>query len=374
MQAKGGAIATCRYGIYRLNEYKDYHLKTGNYKYKYFINKVNMVLPLILGAAALGAGLFGGKKGVDAASVHSKAKNLQREAQEVYKRSELQLNSSRQVTAETLEHLGQLKLEVWDEQLGRFVKLYEQLKNVELTGQANTGEFNAANFTRDELAQMKDIALKAHEVVLGGASAVGAGALAGIASYGGAMMFASASTGTAISTLAGAAATNATLAWFGGGSLVAGGWGMAGGMFVLGGIVAGPIFAVGGMLMAAKATENLAKARSYKAEADKVAKEMEKAISVLDAINKVAKKFDEVIMRLSIVMTAELDGLESIIIDSGTNYAKYNQLQKRQVHLLVQFAQVLKLLLETPLLTKDGALDESSTKALKQGQSFLGES
>lgn len=265
-QWQRGAIATYECSIYRLNEYKDYRLKTGNYKYKYFINKVNMVLPFILGAAALGAGLFGAKKGVDAASAHSKAKNLQREAQEVYKRAELQLNSSRQVTTETLEHLGQLKLEVWDEQLGRFVKLYEQLKNVELTGQANTSEFNAANFTRDELAQMKDIALKAHEVVLGGASAVGAGALAGIASYGGAVMFASASTGTAISTLAGAAATNATLAWFGGGSLVAGGWGMAGGMFALGGIVAGPIFAVGGMLMAAKATENLAKARTYKAE------------------------------------------------------------------------------------------------------------
>lgn len=333
-----------------------------------------MVLPFILGAAALGAGLFGAKKGVDAASDHSKAKKLQREAQKLYKRAELQLNSSREVTTETLEHLGQLKLEVWDKQLGRFVKLYEQLKNVELTGQANTGEFNAANFTKDELAQMKDISLKAHEVVLGGAGAVGAGALAGIASYGGAMMFASASTGTAISTLAGAAATNATLAWFGGGSLVAGGWGMAGGMFVLGGIVAGPIFAVGGMLMAAKATENLAKARSYKAEADKAVKEMEKAISVLDAIKKVAQKFDEVIKRLSTTMTSELDDLENIIIGSGTDYAKYNELQKRQVHLTVQFAQVLKLLLETPLLTKDGALDESSNKALKQGQSFVAQS
>lgn len=333
-----------------------------------------MVLPFILGAAALGAGLFGAKKGVDAYSDNSKAKNLQRDAQVVYERAERKLKSSRQVTTETLEHLGQLKLEVWDTQLGRFVKLYEQLKNVELTGQANTDEFNAANFTRDELAQMKDIALKAHEVVVGGAGAVGAGALAGIASYGGVMMFASASTGTAISTLAGAAATNATLAWFGGGSIAAGGFGMAGGMAVLGGIVAGPVLAVGGMLMAAKASENLAKARSYKAEADKMAKEMEKAISVLDAITKVANKFDEVIMRLSTAMIPVLDGLESTIIASGKDFAKYNQSQKRQVYLTVQFAQVLKLLLETPLLTKDGALDESSNKALKQGQSFLSQS
>ncbi|AVI91336.1 hypothetical protein CW753_18200 [Klebsiella pneumoniae] len=39
-----------------------------------------------------------------------------------------------------------------------------------------------------------------------------------------------ASTGTAIGTLSGVAATNATLAWFGGGAVAAGGAGMSGGM------------------------------------------------------------------------------------------------------------------------------------------------
>ena len=42
-----------------------------------------------------------------------------------------------------------------------------------------------------------------------------------------------ASTGTAISTLSGAAATKATLAWLGGGALAAGGWGVAGGVGVI---------------------------------------------------------------------------------------------------------------------------------------------
>lgn len=68
-------------------------------------------------------------------------------------------------------------------------------------------------------------------------------------------MFASASTGTAISTLAGAAATNATLAWFGGGSLVADGWGMAGGMkeaAVTGANAAVAGFIVGGVISAVK--------------------------------------------------------------------------------------------------------------------------
>ncbi|WP_122095338.1 hypothetical protein [Rahnella sp. Larv3_ips] len=69
--------------------------------------------------------------------------------------------------------------------------------------------------------------------VVGGSMALGAWAL--VSAIG------TASTGTAIGALSGVAATNATLAWFGGGALAAGGAGMSGGMLVLGGIVAAPI-------------------------------------------------------------------------------------------------------------------------------------
>ena len=48
--------------------------------------------------------------------------------------------------------------------------------------------------------------------------------------------FGTASTGTAISSLSGAASTTATLAWFGGGSVASGGLGMAAAPFALGGI------------------------------------------------------------------------------------------------------------------------------------------
>lgn len=69
--------------------------------------------------------------------------------------------------------------------------------------------------------------------LVGGSAALGAWGLVSL--------IGSASTGTAISSLSGVAATNATLAWFGGGSLATGGAGMAGGFWVLGGIVAAPI-------------------------------------------------------------------------------------------------------------------------------------
>jgi predicted alpha/beta-hydrolase family hydrolase len=48
-----------------------------------------------------------------------------------------------------------------------------------------------------------------------------------------AFMYGTASTGTAVSTLSGAAATNAALAWWGGGSLAVGGGGIGGGTAVI---------------------------------------------------------------------------------------------------------------------------------------------
>ena len=56
-------------------------------------------------------------------------------------------------------------------------------------------------------------------------------------------MLGSASTGTAIGTLSGVAATNAGLAWFGGGSLAAGGTGMVGGAATLSLIAIVPLIA-----------------------------------------------------------------------------------------------------------------------------------
>lgn len=57
-------------------------------------------------------------------------------------------------------------------------------------------------------------------------------------------MFGSASTGTSIQSLSGAAETNATLAWFGGGSLVSGGDGINGGIIALVAVFLLPVVAL----------------------------------------------------------------------------------------------------------------------------------
>lgn len=73
---------------------------------------------------------------------------------------------------------------------------------------------------------------------------VGVGGLAAVGSWVFVSLVGTASTGTAIATLSGAAAYNATLAWFGGGAIAAGGGGMAAGATTLGLIFAVPVIAI----------------------------------------------------------------------------------------------------------------------------------
>lgn len=81
-------------------------------------------------------------------------------------------------------------------------------------------------------------------------AAISGGAFAATASLG------IASTGTTIASLTGVAASNATMAALGGGTLAAGGAGMAGGAMVLGGLAAAPVLIVAGIGLQFKAVDS----------------------------------------------------------------------------------------------------------------------
>lgn len=328
-----------------------------------------MPLPLVLIGIAVASTLFGAKKGYDAYSDQKEASDTNQQAQDIFDSAKRDLSNAREITSDVLAGLGKTKLMVWNEPMARFVGLYERIRNVELEGSPT---IDGIQFSSDQLLEMKDLSLKAHEVALGGFAALGTGALVGVGSYGGAMMFAAASTGTAISTLSGVAATNATLAWFGGGSLAAGGLGMAGGMAVLGGLVAGPVLAVGGLVLAAKARESLATARSNLAEARRSACEMKSASTILHGIQSVAESFHSLINQVHSRMNRVLDDLEAVIRACGTDYSKYSQADRQRIYVAVQFAQTMKILIETPLLTNQGGLDFRYNKALGIGRTLLG--
>jgi hypothetical protein len=108
---------------------------------------------------------------------------------------------------------------------------YQEIKKVSLSWKQQVDKIE----NDYETAKKTDI----RNGAAGGLLGAGVATLGPAAAMGVATTFGVASTGTAISNLSGAAATNAALAWLGGGALSAGGGGMAAGNFFLG--LAGPV-------------------------------------------------------------------------------------------------------------------------------------
>ena len=116
-----------------------------------------------------------------------------------------------------------------EESVKPFIVSFEKLHNVELSESIGMDELQKFRIDKQSLDELKEIQTIGGSILGGVAGGAALGAIAAFGAYGGAMTFGAASTGTAIAALSGIAAQNATLAFLGGGSLAAGGLGIAGG-------------------------------------------------------------------------------------------------------------------------------------------------
>ncbi|MTI12208.1 hypothetical protein [Sansalvadorimonas verongulae] len=324
-----------------------------------------MPLPIILAGLALTAGGVGIKKGIDAKEDFGRAKSINSNASHIYDQAKKSLENEREATQKAMITLGELKFSLFEVQLSRFVDAISKMKNV---------DFNDSQLLRDQkplgdanmqLADIQNAVIALHSVLGGGMTALGAGGLAGLAAYGGVGTFAAASTGTGIASLSGAAATNATLAWLGGGSLASGGMGMAGGTMVLGGLVAGPVLAVSGLMLASKAEEVKENALANLAESKKAAAAMDTGKAATYAIKMRFIEITQVLNKLRSEIDPLLEGLVTLT-NQNTNYDTYSQKDKLGVYNCFQMAITIKNVMETQLLSENGSLTGASTALLEQ--------
>lgn len=333
-----------------------------------------MPLPFILGAAAVAAGAFGVKKGLDAREDMEEAQDLLECAKEMSAEAENSIEKSRKGTAMTIENLGKTKIKILSTSMKKFVEEFSKIKNIDF--QNSVGLEELKDFTPDscDFSNLQQASFKAADLASGGLGGVAAGSLMAAGTYGavGSAAFgAAASTGTAIAGLSGAAATNATLAWLGGGSLAAGGFGMAGGMMVLGGLVAGPALAVGGVFMASKAKEALYEAEEYYDKARAFKEQAKNICSNLSAIDERAKQIDFVLKKLDIYFKQSVAGL-SAVTSNGLNWKTYTNEEKQIVGASAQIAKTIKIILDTSLLNEKGNLQKGKvTAAVKLGKESL---
>lgn len=324
-----------------------------------------MPIPFLLIGIGAGAAALGIGKSVKAAVDLSDAKTTNKSAQEIVDMKTQLMNTVREHTGDSLTTLGQTKLDILNDSVRPFILSFEQLHNVDFEGSPYIDELKKLDWN-DSLVETKELCSAVSSMLGGTVSGAALGAVTAFGAYGAAITFGAASTGTAIASLSGVAATNATMAFLGGGSLAAGGLGIAGGTAVLGGLVAGPALAVMGFVVGAKASANKDAAYANLAKAQEYAAEIDAGCVACNGIRMRANMFSRLLMKLDALFDPLRIAMDETIRSAGNDFSTYTQEQKNVVGAALAVEQAIKAVINTPLLTEEGALTEESEKVLDQ--------
>lgn len=325
-----------------------------------------MPVPIILGGIAGVTALYGAIKGVKGAMDHSTANDINDNAHSIVDNANNKINQQREATNAVLRDYGERKLRAFNGVIAEFIDTFGRLKNVDTIHTPELEKLNLGDFSTVSLDGLRSDYELLKSSGLGLGAGLGGGAALAFGAYNGTMLLATASTGTAISTLGGAAATNATLAWLGGGSLAAGGGGMALGSMVLGGIVAGPALAIFGHIVGNKGEEALNNARSNLEEAKTIRNEANLMVGKLAAIEKVTSLANSTFSTVSSQLRRAVSDLKKVLDAEGENYQAFSSGNRETVFRSVKFAQLIKAMIDTPILDQDGNLVLSTEKRLQE--------
>lgn len=253
-------------------------------------------------------------------------------------------------TNEKIEELGNYTNELF-QALTTIQVIFDLIRNVPSDKKLELAELNEVRMNwKNQVNQIeKDYQLAATKGAGVGALGTGAGvavaALGPSVAMGIATTFGVASTGTAISALSGAAATNAALAWLGGGALAAGGGGMIAGNLLL--ALTGPVgWAVAGVAVLSGSSLFL-RARNEKEQLENIFT----LISMRDA-----KSYALAIVELNeriVRIKNETKILENTIQEFRDFGLDYNQMSDQQQYKLgtyVNFMNSSTQLLVNPIL------------------------
>lgn len=319
-----------------------------------------MPLPLvIIGLGAL-AGAAGVGEGAKAVFEKIDADNINKNAKNALNQSTRYIEEQRDLCKDSLTNFACLKIDVLNGSIKKFIETFQQIKNIDFKECENFDEFNKCHLDSAEFDELKEDVDLALPMAGGAAAGVTTGALVAFGAYGAAQTFACASTGTAIASLSGAAATNATLAFFGGGSLAVGGLGMAGGTIVLGTIVAAPTLLVMGVVADMVAKKDLENAHINQENIKQTIAELSIAGLRCIQIRRRIYIYENLLCSLDARFMPLVFKMEDIVNDEGFDYHKYSDDSKKIIASTACTAVSIKAILDKTVLDNDGNLTEDN--------------
>ena len=324
------------------------------------------------GATAVGTiattGAVGTANAVSGVNKRIKASDIKQEAMSDYHEERGKLEKTQNSTNKKLEELGELKVKAWGEGYPRFCEMYSKVK-LPPNSKGEVALEGNLSLTPEDLREIKALGIGIKEAVQTGAAGYVAGSLVGLAAQSGAASMAVfASTGTAISSLSGAAATNATLAQLGGGALgsSAGALGVAGGKAVMTGLTAAPLLMVEGILFNVKGNKVLDSAYDIKWEADKAVGTMKSMESELRKLSRLSQKVQDELQQLYDVYLRLIVQAERTV-ERTTEYINFTAAEKMNFQKTCLAIKLISVLSKQDLLdkAKEGEMNKVLDKETK---------
>lgn len=303
-------------------------------------------LAAIVGVAGVGSGIHGGVKMKEANDTMKAARSKQKTAVDLFEKRKSE-------TTELMDSIGKQELEI----LSSFDDFSDIIEKIQGRPDFKAYKKDGVNLPNYELEELKEVSAGAG-VLLGGIGGATIGTAGGFAAAGATtsavVALGTASTGTAISSLSGVAATNATLAALGGGSIAAGGGGMALGTAVLGGATLGVGLLVGGIIFNVTGSKLSDKADEAYSQAKRTEKEVNKIVGYFDELTSVAKLFKTSLTEIEKQYRKRLATLDQVVNSSEkVQWSDFTDEEKKMTENAVLLVGLLYKMCKTSLVLKD---------------------
>ena len=309
----------------------------------------------VVGAIGLAFGGYGVKKTIS-------AKKLSKSIQERNNANLDILKKYNKHTCIEMDKLGETELKIL-KSFKHFANLLEKIHNRPQFTKIN----NNLHIPKFEFQELDEVAGGA-ELLLSGLVGSALGTAGGFAAAGATTAavtaLGTASTGTAISSLSGVTATNATLAALGGGSLATGGGGMALGATVLGVTAAGAAILVGGIIFSFVGNNLEKKAHIAQQEMLDNEKKVKRLCVYLEQLYSVANAYLKTLIKVKKIYEQEILKFERIINEHGGGNIRWNDCTKEEQLIIENNILIVTLLFsmcKVKITIKDNSLEGMNT-------------
>ena len=313
-----------------------------------------MPLPLIIGGIAAVAGAAGVGTGIRGGVKMKEASDTMKLAKAKKERAVALFNKRNDETNALMDEIGDRELKI----LSSFDEFSDLIEKIQGRPEFKAYKREGIELSTYEAEELRKVSLGA-KVLLGGVKGAAVGTAGGFAAAGATtsavMALGTASTGAAISSLSGIAATNATLAALGGGALSVGGGGMALGTAVLGGATLGVGLLVGGVIFNVTGSKLSDQADEAYAQARKIEDDVNRIVAYFDELTEVAGRFKESLIKVGGVYRKYLNFLDYIVTYGGkTQWYEFTDEEKKTVENTVLLVGLLYRMCQVQLVLKQG--------------------